>query len=238
MQEIKAFRTLARRCVAIAIATSSLVAGAVQAQQPPEAVRAAARDLLLKESTGLPGKVVIEVGEFDARNQLPPCVALEAFLPPGTRAWGQINIGVRCTSPVEWTAYVPGRVTVMADYLVTRRPIRGGQFIAPADLERVSGDLAAQPDSTLTDMTQAVGHRARYSIATGSPLRADMLRMPQAVRQGQSVKVVGAGDGFTVANEGRALNAAAAGEPVRVRLGNGQVVSGTAQPDGSVEIRF
>lgn len=238
MPETDTFRPIVRRAAALAVAVCGGLAGPAQAQQPPEAVRAAARELLLRDSHGLPGRVVIEVGEFDARNQLPPCARLEAFLPPGTRAWGQLNIGVRCASPVEWTAYVPGRVAVMGDYLVTRRPIRGGQVIAPADLERLNGDLAAQPDNTLTDMTQAVGHRARYSIAAGSPLRADMLRLPQAVRQGQNVKVVGAGEGFTVANEGRALNAAAAGEPVRVRLGNGQVVSGTAQADGSVEVRF
>lgn len=238
MQEIKAFRTRLRRAAAFACLALAALSGHTFAQQSPQAVREAARDLLLKESSGLPGKVVIEVGEFDARNQLPPCAVLDAFLPPGARAWGQINIGVRCTSPVEWTAYVPARVAAMGEYLVTQRPIRGGQVIAPADLERISGDLAAQPDNTLTDMTQAVGHRARYSIASGSPLRADMLRLPQAVRQGQNVKVIGTGEGFAVANEGRALNAAAAGEPVRVRLGNGQVVSGTAQADGSVEVRF
>lgn len=238
MHEIDPRLPSPRRRIAIAVALCSALSGPALAQQPAEPVRAAARDLLLKESAGLPGRVVIEVGEFDARNQLPPCARLEAFLPPGTRAWGQVNIGVRCTSPVEWSAYVPGRVAVMGDYLVTRRPIRAGQVIAPADLERVDGDLATLADSTLTDMTQAVGHHARFSIAAGSVLRGDMLRLPQAVRQGQNVKVVGAGEGFTVANEGRALNAAAAGEAVRVRLGNGQVVSGTAQADGSVEVRF
>lgn len=208
------------------------------ATQPPEPVRQAARQLLARQTAGLPGKVSIEVGDFDPRNQLPACATLDATLPPGTRAWGLVNVAVRCVSPVEWTAYVPARVSVLADYLVARRPIRSGQVVAPDDLDRSSGDLAAQADNTLTDATQAVGHRARYSITAGSVLRMDMLVVPPTVKQGQNVKVIGAGEGFTVANEGRALNAAAPGEVVRVRMSNGQVVSGTARADGNVEIRF
>jgi flagella basal body P-ring formation protein FlgA len=210
----------------------------VRAQQAVQPVHQAVNDFLQQQTAGLPGKVEITIEPIDSRNQLPPCAALETFLPPGTRAWGRINVGVRCDSPVTWTAYVAARVAVIGEYLVTARPLRSGQVVAPADLERRTGDLAAEAASTLTDMTQAVGHRVRYTVATGSTLRADMLRLPQAIRQGQSVKVLGSGAGFTVANEGRALNAAAAGDAVRVRLGNGQVISGTARADGTVELNF
>lgn len=208
------------------------------AQQPPQAVHRAVTEYLQQQTTGLPGKVELKVEQFDPQNQLPPCADLEPFLPPGTRAWGRINVGVRCNSPVTWMAYLPAQISVIGEYLVTARPIRSGQIVAPADLERRTGDLATEAANTLTDMTQAVGHSVRYTIAAGSSLRADMLRLPQAVRQGQSVKVLGSGAGFTVANEGRALNAAAAGETVRVRLGNGQVISGTARADGAVELNF
>jgi flagella basal body P-ring formation protein FlgA len=34
------------------------------------------------------------------------------------------------------------------------------------------------------------------------------------------------------------LNAAAPGERVRIRLGNGQIVQGLVQPDGSVSVDF
>jgi flagella basal body P-ring formation protein FlgA len=66
-----------------------------------------------------------------------------------------------------------------------------------------------------------------------------MLRLPPAVRQGQTVKVVSGGDaGFRVTSEGRALNGAADGEPVRVRMSTGQVLSGTARNGGVVEVRY
>jgi len=216
----------------------AVLAAPALAQQEPAPVRAAVTAFLERQSAGLPGRVEIQVGELDPQNRLPPCAALDAFLPAGARAWGQVSVGVRCESPVTWTAYVPARVTVMADYLVTAQPLRAGQLVGPADLQRRHGDLAAEAAGTLTDPAQAVGHPARFAVAAGSTLRADMLRLPAAVRQGQTVKIVGTGSGFRVSNEGRALNAAADGEAVRVRLTSGQVVSGTARNGGVVEVAF
>ena len=197
----------------------------VHAQQPSEPVTEKARQLLDLESTGLPGHVVVSVEPMQSANQLPECTQLEAFLPAGMRAWGQINVGVRCLTPVAWTVFLPARVAVMNDYLVTARPIRAGQIVALDDLTQEHGDLTALPSNILTD-------------ASGNPLRSTMLRIPPAVQQGQTVKIISAGAGFSVANEGRALNRAGAGESVKVRLKNGQVVTGIAQPDGTVEVRY
>ncbi|MBR0565949.1 flagellar basal body P-ring formation protein FlgA [Azoarcus sp. L1K30] len=208
------------------------------AQQPPQPVEAAARQLLETETQGLPGRVEIHISPMDPRNQLPPCAAFKAFLPGGTRAWGQISVGVQCESPVTWQVYLQARIAVQASYLVTARPLRAGQIVGPADLSTRSGDLAALQDNTLTDATQAIGHRTRYALAQGQPVRGDMLRIPAAVQQGQNVKVVSRGEGFQVSSEGRAMNTAAPGEKVRVRMPNNQVVTGTASVDGSVEISY
>lgn len=211
---------------------------AAHAQQPPRPVVATAEAFLWQQTTGLPGEVSISVGAFDPNNRLPPCTALEAFLPGTTRAWGAVNVGIRCNAPAPWTAYLPARVSVMADYLVTAQALRPGQIVGPGDLTLTRGDLAAQPANTLTDPAQAVGYHIRYAVAAGNTLRADMLRLPPAVTQGQNVKIVALGSGFSVTNEGRALNNAAEGESVRVRLAGGQVVSGTARAGGIVELKF
>lgn len=216
----------------------ALSASDVHAQQAPEPVETLATDFLHQQAVGLPGEVSIEVGRLDPSNRLPPCASLQAFLPPGTRAWGQISVGVRCDSPVVWSVYLPARVAIVTDYLVTARPIRPGQVIGPDDLRVERGDLAAQPPGALTDMARAIGHHARFAVGAGNTLRGEMLRLPPAVQQGQTVKVIGSGAGFSVSNEGRALNRAGEGESVRVRLPNRQVVTGVARAEGVVEIRF
>ncbi|THF64186.1 flagellar basal body P-ring formation chaperone FlgA [Pseudothauera rhizosphaerae] len=223
----------ARLLCGLALAVSFASAAAQQAAEP---VRATALRFLQAEAAGLPGEVKVSVGELDPNNRLPPCAELAAFFPAGARAWGQTNVGVRCDSPVTWTAYLPARVEVVADYLVVARALRPGQIVGSDDLRLEQGDLAALPANTLTDPTQAVGHHARIAVAAGAALRASHLRLPPAVRQGQDVRVVSGGPGFSVTSEGRALNAAAEGESVRVRLPGGQVVSGIARNGGVVEV--
>lgn len=208
----------------------------LQARQEPAPVRAEVNRFLDLQSRSLPGEVRIQVGEFNGDNGLAPCVQLEAFLPAGTRAWGRVSVGVRCLAPSPWTAYVPAEVRVKGLYLVSAGPITAGQVLGPADILRESGELTAQAADVLTDPSQAVGYAARISLAGGRPLAASHLRLPPAVLQGQPVKVVSRGAGFQVANDGLALSSAADGQPAQVRLGNGQVVRGTARNGGIVEI--
>lgn len=236
------FRNHARRLRSVAVPLGAVLAllsaSAANAQAAGGPIEARVADFLRQQATGLPGEVSIEVAALDPNNQLPACAALEPFLPAGTRAWGRISVGVRCDAPVSWTAYLQARVAVLADYLVAARPLRAGQILGPADLGQRHGDLTTLHDNTLTDATQAMGHHTRIAVAAGSALRGDMLRVPHAVRQGQAVTVIGVGTGFRVSSEGRAMNNAAPGERARVRLGDGQVVTGTAQADGTVELAF
>lgn len=220
------------------LAGLSTLSPGISAQQAPEPVEAAVRDLLLRETNGLPGEVSVEVGKLDPANQLPPCAELEAFLPSGAAAWGQLSVGVRCQSPVMWSVYLPARVSVITEYVVTHRGLRPGQIIGPEDIALERGDLAAQPGKVITDPARAIGVHTRRGIAEGMALREDQLRLPPAVESGQSVKIVGTGNGFSIAGEGRALNRAADGETVRVRLPNGTVLHGTARAGGLVEVRF
>lgn len=207
------------------------------AQQAPEPVRQAVNQFLQAETAGLPGKVSLTVGTLDARNQLPPCERLEPFLGPGVRAWGRINVGVRCLQPAPWTLYLPAQVAVMGEYLVIAEALKQGQVVSTGNLRVAAGDLTEQPASVLTDPTQALGHPARYALAPGQPLRAEMLRLPPVVQQGQKVRIVSAGPGFRVSNEGIALNTVAEGQVAQVRLPGGQVLSGIARHGAVVEIR-
>lgn len=224
-----------RLTLSMLVAATCATASAQQQSAPVEAV---VRAFLERETTGLPGQVSLAIGSLDARNRLPECQQLEAFLPAGARAWGQVSVGVRCLAPVAWTVYVPSRVEVIGEFLVTARPLRPGQILGPADVERRSGDLAQLGSRTIMEIEQALGQHVRFAVAAGQPLRSDMLRIPPAVQQGQTVRIVGVGTGFTIANEGKAMNRAGEGEAVKVRLGNGQVVNGIARQGGVVEVRF
>ncbi|MEF8751283.1 MAG: flagellar basal body P-ring formation chaperone FlgA [Candidatus Accumulibacter necessarius] len=190
------------------------------------------------QTQGLPGKVSYSVGQLDQHAQLAPCSAFEPFLPPGGRLWGRATVGIRCLGPTRWTVYVPVQIRVTGSYLVTARHLTPGQIVSPADVLAQSGDLGALPASVLTDPTQAIGKTVRNGIAAGQPLRSDLLTAAWAVQQGQSVKLLSSGAGFTISNEGKALNNATDGQIAQVRTTSGQVVSGVARSGGVVEVTY
>ena len=207
-------------------------------RQDPAAIRSLVEQYLQMQAAGLPGDVQVSIGAVDARLNLPACLAPDVFLPNGSRLWGKTNVGVRCAAPSPWVVYVTAQVKVVADYLVSTTPLAQGQVLTLADISKVKGDLTALPSGVMTDPKQAVGRTVMMSISLGSPLRQDLLKAPQAILQGQAVRLVSTGAGFSVATEARALNNAAAGQMAQARTAGGQVVSGIARAGGIVDVTF
>jgi flagella basal body P-ring formation protein FlgA len=199
-------------------------------------VRQVVERFLYIQTQSLAGEVRVQVGDLAPDNQLMPCAQLEAFLPPGGRAWGRSSIGVRCLAPSPWTAFVPAMVSVRGPYLVSAGPLPAGQPIGPADVRQEIGELTSLPQDVLGDPSRVVGHIPRQPLAAGRPLSAGLLRQPPAILQGQMVRVLTRGPGFQVATEGQALATAGDGQNIPVRLGNGQVIRGTARYGGQVEV--
>ncbi len=209
------------------------------ARQEVAPVKAAIEDFLRIQVKGLPGVATFSVGSIEAQNNLAPCPSLAVSLPPGARAWGHTSVVVRCQVEGGWSIFVAVQVHIQGDYLVTARPLSQGQLVAEADLFKMRGDLTDLPAGILTEPGQAIGKTVARSVASGRPLRSDMLRLTLAIQPGQSVKVVSKGPGFQVsAGEGRALNGAGEGQLVQVRLPNGRVISGIAGQGGVVEIAY
>ncbi len=226
------------------LAAALLLAGAASAQQnaparqDPETVRKVVEQFLRIQTAGLPGQVSIDASALDARANLAACAAPEAFMPPGSRAWGRTTVGVRCAVPVAWTVYIPATVKVVADYLTTAAPLAQGQIVAPHHVIKARGDLTQLPTGILTDASQAVGRALAMSLPAGAPLRHDALRAQAAIRQGQTVRLSAAGAGFRISAEAKALNNAAEGQVAQARTASGEVVSGIARSDGVIEVTY
>jgi len=211
---------------------------AAPGRQNVAALRAVVEQFLQTQTAGLPGEVSVKVGTIDARTALAACPAPEAFLQPGARAWGKTTVGVRCTAPSSWTIFVQAQVNVKAEYVAAALPLAQGQTIEQGQLVLVKGDIAAMPSGILTDMSQAIGRTPTVSLAAGTPLRADSLRSKPVVQQGQAVRLVSNGNGFSVSGEGKAIGNAGEGQVVQVRTAGGSIVSGTAKAGGMVEVAF
>jgi flagella basal body P-ring formation protein FlgA len=217
-----------------------LAASAAQAasSMDPAVLRRTVDAFLQVQAAGLPGKVGITVGNIDTRMSLAHCPAPEAFLMPGSKAWGKTTVGVRCAAPSPWTVYIQANVSVLGNYIAAATPLSQGQPILESQLATQQGDLTTLPASIATDKAQVVGRSSNVSISAGTPLRLDTLRSQPVVLNGQMVKLVTAGSGFRITAEGKAIANAAEGQVVQVRTAGGRSVSGIARAGGQVDVAF
>ena len=233
MRRAKATARLVQ-CLAVVALCSALPAGATV----PADLGHRMRMFLEQQPLPFDGEVEIVVGEPDPRLQLAACRQYEPFIPPGARLWGRVSLGVRCTDGAQWTVFLPVQVRVFGPALVAARPIARGQPLGNDDyrLERVEwtswapGVLAVAPD-------QADGRLATRGIQPGEPLRRDMLRAQPAFLAGDPIKVVYAGQGFSVNTEGKALTLGNDGQTAQAAVNGGRVVTGVARPGKVLEVR-
>ncbi|MDR3390464.1 MAG: flagellar basal body P-ring formation chaperone FlgA [Sulfuriferula sp.] len=211
---------------------------AAEARQDQTQIQRSVEQFLQTQTAGLPGQVKIKVGQLDPRLNLAACNVLEPFIPTGSRIWGKTTVGVRCTSPTNWTIYLQADINVIGHYVTSAAPLLQGQPVTAEQLSIASGDLTKLPNGIVTDVSQAIGRNVTMSIPAGMPLRVDMLRVQAAIQQGQSVKLISGGNGFEVSAEGRSLTTANAGQSAQIRMANGQVISGIARADGIVEVGY
>jgi len=208
------------------------------ATQDTAAVRSKVQEFLQTQTMGIQGEVSISVGQVERHLRLQACDQLEAFLPAGSRAWGRTTVGVKCNRPATWALFVQALVNVTGQYLAAAVPLKQGQEIGEQDLMFLTGDLTALPPGIITDKSLAIGQTLGSSITAGSLIRQDMLRKPMAIRQGQTVRIVSSGKGFSVSAEGQALANASEGQIVRAKTVSGTVVSGIARSGGEIVVSF
>lgn len=193
---------------------------------------------LLEQSAGYAGEIKVTAGSIDPNLKLAACFSPEVFLPPGSRAWGNTNVGIQCHAPQKWKIYAQANISIKTQYLVAAHPLSQGHVVTQQDLAFAEGDLTQLPAGVFTDANQIVGQTVRSPLLAGSVFRQNMLKQALAVQQGQTVLLTTAGVGFTINAEGKALKNASLGQVVPVKVSSGQVVSGVARADGKVEVSF
>lgn len=196
--------------------------------------RPVVEQFLARQTAALPGRVQISI-DTPTSGHVPPCDALEPFLPGGTQLRGRVSVGLRCLASPGWTRYVQAHIAVTGRYHAAARQIEAGEILTAADTVVLEADLASLPASVMGDAGPLLGRVALNRIASGAPVRREQLRGVLLVQQGQTLKVVSQGQGFVVSTEGKAMNSAEAGGIVQVRIQGGPLVSGTLRADGVVE---
>jgi len=209
------------------------------AKLTPEAVSAytqqAAADQLshLKDT-----RIEVRVGALDTRIHQAPCAQLQLELPRHARLWNRASVIARCAQGAHWSLMIPVTVRVYGPALVATRPLPAMTPITANDIRIAEVELTREPQGVVTQPSQLINRVSSRVISIGQPIPLAALRAPQAVGQGDPVKIVGHGHGFSITTEAIAIHSAVDGQSVRVRTESGRVLTGTARTGRIVEVHL
>lgn len=184
-------------------------------------------EALVKPSLASGARLSLQVGQLDPRLNLAPCAQAEPFVPAGARLWGRTAIGIRCVSGAKWSVTLPITISVFAPALVSARNLAPGTSPGPADVATQEIELTREASQVATDLNQLRGMSLTRTLNPGQPILLEHFRVTPTVNQGDPLRVVVSGNGFSMSTEGQAIAAAGEGQTVRVKLEGGKVVVGT-----------
>ncbi len=170
-------------------------------------------------SAGAPADAEIEIAAFDppmvpADGPVTPIVTQLDYDGSSGRFAAQLSLTDAGADATAWR--VTGRAQPMLEVAVAASRLLPGTILSAADLRMARLPAARVPADTARRIEDAVGKELRIQAAPGTPLPVSDLLVPTLVRRDARVMMLAEGSGLSLTAEGRALEAGAAGEHIRV----------------------
>lgn len=219
----------------------------VQAQTDgakPEFIDATQRWLNNAVATAFPSgasplRMEVVLGELDSRLRLAPCARVEPFIPVGTRLWGKTRLGIRCLEgSIKWNVFLPVTIKAYGPAWVIKGNVAQGAVLGEEDAMEAEVDWAEEISPVVTSPSQWAGQVASRALTTGQALRQNMMKPAQVFQAGAQVRVVAQGIGFQITSDGQALSAGVVGQPARVRMDGGRVMTGVVLDGRTVKLEI
>jgi flagella basal body P-ring formation protein FlgA len=149
---------------------------------------------------------------------------------------GRLSIQLRCSNP-RWQGAIQVVVVARRTYYAAARALQAGAVVDADAVVSVEADWASLPEDVVTEPEQVLGRVLVRSVAAGTALTLNLVRLTAVIRVGERVRVQMSGANFVVAGEGVAMQSGGSGEQVRVKMGSGQTVTAVVVRQGLVELR-
>ncbi len=186
-----------------------------------------------------PLRMEVTVGELDSRLRLAPCARIEPYIPVGTRLWGKTRLGLRCLEgSAKWNVFLPVTVKAYGTAWVIKGNVAPGAVLTEADAIEAEVDWAEEASPIVSRPAQWVGQVAARALTTGQAVRQAMIKPAQVFQAGAQVRVVAQGTGFQITSDGQALSPGVVGQPARVRMDNGRVMTGVVLDSRTVKLEI
>lgn len=184
-------------------------------------------------------RMEVSVGALDPRLQLAPCAKVEPYMPPGTRLWGKSRLGLRCLAgTTRWNVFIPVTVKAMGRAWVAKTNVAAGSVLKADDAMEAEVDWADDASPVVANAEQWIGQVAARSWVAGQTVRQAMVKAAQVFQAGSQIRVLAQGVGFQVLSDGQAITSGVVGQPAKVRLDSGRVMSGVVQDARTIVVEM
>jgi flagella basal body P-ring formation protein FlgA len=239
----------AHRALALSLAFMGVMGAGVSAHAQatgakPEFIEATQQWLdkavsTVRPAEAAPLRMEVTVGELDSRLRLAPCAKVEPYIPVGTRLWGKTRLGLRCLSgSTKWNVFLPVTVKAFGTAWVIKGDVASGAVLTQADAIEAEVDWAQENSPIVATASQWTGQVASRALSTGQAIRQGMVKPAQVFQAGAQVRVVAQGAGFQITSDGQALSAGVVGQPARVRMDSGRVMTGVVLDNRTVKLEI
>lgn len=180
----------------------------------------------------------IIVDALDKRLRLQQCEQpLQAFSNTVSNTLGNRTVGVRCSSPTEWTVYVPVKVKVLQPVVVAARPLVANETLSQADITLELMDIGELRHGYIQSTDMVLGQQLKYPLSMGMALPPRGLKQEKVVRRGEQITLVASAGSMEVRMNGTAMGDASIGEKVKVKnRSSKRVVEGVVHAPGVVKV--
>jgi len=191
----------------------------------------------LKNHPGVAPDSKLEISLVDAPANLPACQEVSTYLPGNPiKVTGTVRVAVRCQAPTTWLLYVTAKILTLQKYWVWADDVPSGTVLTGQELTERSAWTDQAPAGAVSDLNFFIGKTLKQNTTKGSLATTSLIKIAPVIAAGQAVKITVNGNGFKISTDGRALSSALPGQSIQVKMSTGQLVSGVAAADGSVEI--
>jgi flagella basal body P-ring formation protein FlgA len=196
-----------------------VLVGRVSHRIEPATVTAQVKDALRTYlATDKDVELSFDVGDIDfvLPTNVPPTLSVQdvRFDPASQRFAAQLV--VPASGPTAVSRLVAGTVYETIQLPVLSHPLAPGEVIQLSDLDWLSVRLDRVAPNAATDPKQLVGMTARRPLRDSTMLRLSDVTMAAAIKRGSMITLMVSTENMTLTAQGRALEDAALGQPIRV----------------------
>ena len=208
----------------------------------PEKIKMLVSDYILKNIVKNNVDAEIKEIQVDDSLRLPKGRITFKIVPPASRDLaGKIPLAVHFEVDGKFykRVWATATVEVMAEVVVTRKPLGRHKPIDEDDIEVLKMDLAQLPSDVITDPEAILGKRTKRAVGAKTVMRANLVEFPPLVKRGDVVMIIAESRGLKITALGQAKKKGRLGESIPViNYDSKKVIYAQVLDSNTVKVEF